>query len=106
MLERAPTVTDEVDAARRGELRWLVLFHQLPPEPAYLRVKIGRRLARLGALALKNTVYALPKSEAALEDLHWVIREVREGGGDATLCEARFVEGLRDDELKQRFRDA
>jgi hypothetical protein len=35
-----------------------------------------------------------------------VIREIVEGGGEATLCEARFIEGLSDDEVKQRFRDA
>lgn len=101
-----PSLAGAVALAQGSEPRWLVLFHQLPPDPAYLRVKIGRRLARLGALALKNTVYALPRSDAALEDLHWVIREIVEGGGDATLCEARFVEGLSDDEVKQRFRDA
>ena len=24
--------------------RWLLLIHQIPPRPAYLRVKVGRRL--------------------------------------------------------------
>jgi hypothetical protein len=89
-----------------AEPRWLLLFHQIPPNPGYLRVKIGRRLARLGALGLKNALYALPKSDAALEDLHWVLAEIVEAGGDATLCEARFIEGLSDDEVKHRFREA
>ena len=30
--------------------------------PAYLRVKIGRHLQRLGAVAIKNSVYALPRT--------------------------------------------
>lgn len=106
MQGAASSLASANQTGNEAEPRWLVLFHQLPPDPAYLRVKIGRRLARLGALALKNTVYALPRSDAALEDLHWVIREIVEGGGDATLCEARFIEGLSDDEVKQRFRDA
>ena len=67
--------------------RWLLLIHQLPPKPAYLRVKAARRLARVGAVALKNTVYALPWSDAALEDLGWVRKEIVEGGGDATVLE-------------------
>ena len=43
--------------------RWLLLIHQIPPKPNYLRVKIWRRLQRLGAVAIKNSVYALPKND-------------------------------------------
>lgn len=88
------------------EPRWLLLFHQIPPNPAYVRVKVGRRLARVGAIALKNSVYVLPRSEGAIEDLQWVLREVVGSGGDATLCEARFVDGLSDDEVERRFQEA
>src|SRR5262245_22742438 len=42
---------------------WYLLIHQLPPEPLYLRAKIRQRLAKVGAVALKNAVYALPRSE-------------------------------------------
>ena len=48
--------------------RWLLLIHQIPPKPSYFRVKIWRRLQRLGAVALKNSVYVLPRTEG--EDLH------------------------------------
>jgi hypothetical protein len=53
-------------AAREG--RWLLLIHQIPPRPAYLRVKTARRLHQVGAVAIKNTVYALPRSDEARED--------------------------------------
>jgi hypothetical protein len=86
--------------------RWLVLIHQLPPTPAYLRVKAARRLAAVGAVALKNTVYALPRSDGALEDLAWVRKEIVDGGGDATVFAAQVVEGLRDDEVEALFRAA
>ena len=36
--------------------RWLLLIHQIPPKPDYLRVKIWRRLQRVGAVAIKNSV--------------------------------------------------
>src|SRR5207244_1343844 len=61
---------------------------------SYLRVKIWRRLQRLGAVAIKNSVYALPRSDGALEDLQWIRREIVAGGGDGSICEARFVDGL------------
>jgi hypothetical protein len=86
--------------------RWLLLIHQIPPKPDYLRVKIWRRLQRLGAVPVKNSVYVLPKSDQTQEDFQWVLREVVESGGDASLCEARFVDGLSDDQVMQLFRSA
>jgi hypothetical protein len=79
--------------------RWLLLIHQLPPKPDYLRVKVRRRLLRLGAAALKNTVYALPNTDEALEDLTWLVREIEGDGGNAMLCEATFVDGIGDEEV-------
>src|SRR5689334_17912565 len=88
------------------EARWLLLIHQIPPKPDYFRVKIWRRLQRLGAVAIKNSVYVLPKSEQTQEDFQWVLREIVEGRGDASLCEARFVDGLSDEEVEAWFQTA
>jgi hypothetical protein len=88
------------------EARWLVLIHHIPPTPSYLRVKVGRRLQGLGAVAVKNSVYVLPRSEPALEDFQWVRREIVAGGGDASVCEARFVEGLSDAGVEALFNAA
>ncbi len=89
-----------------SEGRWLLLIHQIPPKPDYFRVKIWRRLQRLGAVAIKNSVYALPKTDQTQEDFQWVLREIVEGGGEASLCEARFVEGLADDQVEALFQAA
>jgi hypothetical protein len=75
---------------RRG---WLLLMHQLPPHPSHLRVKVWRRLAAIGAVALKNSVYVLPRSESALEDLSWLRREILDSRGEATIVEAAFPRG-------------
>lgn len=91
---------------RREPSPWLLLIHSLPSEPGYLRVKISRRLQRAGAVALKSTVYALPNRPACREDLEWIAREVRDGGGEAWLCEANLLEGVCDEDLRQLFRQA
>jgi hypothetical protein len=83
--------------------RWLLLIHQIPPSPSYLRVKVGRRLQGLGAVPVKNSVYVLPLGEQALEDFQWVRKEIVAGGGDASVCEARFVEGLSDEAIEALF---
>ncbi len=93
-----------MDDSNQG--RWLLLIHQLPPKPDYFRVKIWRRLQRLGAVAIKNSVYVLPKNDQTQEDFQWVWREIVEGGGEASLCEARFVEGLSDDQVEALFQAA
>jgi hypothetical protein len=82
--------------------RWYVLVHQLPPRPIYLRAKIGQRLARVGAVALKNSVYVLPRTADCLEDFQWIAEEARAGGGEAHVAEASFV-GAEDRLLVRRF---
>ena len=82
---------------------WLLLIHQIPPKPAYLRVKIWRRLQKLGAVPLKNSVYALPANDQAIEDFQWVRREIVADGGDATICAARLIDGLSDAQVRGLF---
>lgn len=85
------------------EGRWLVLTHQIPPEPAYFRVRIRRRLAGIGAIPLKNSVYVLPSREDTREDLEWLLREIVRDGGEATLAVATFIDGVTDDRLRDAF---
>jgi hypothetical protein len=82
---------------------WLLLIHQLPAKPAYLRVKIWRRLQELGAVAVKNAVHALPMNDETQEDFEWLLREIIEGGGEAVVCEARLIDGLSDEEVRALF---
>ena len=87
-----------------GAARWLLLIHQIPPKPDYLRVKIGRRLQTVGAMAIKNSVYALPPTAECLEDFQWIVREIEEGGGEAFISEASLVgDGLTDADVRTRF---
>jgi hypothetical protein len=88
------------------EGRWLLLIHQIPPQPSNFRVRIWRRLQKLGTVAIKNSVYVLPAGDQAQEDFEWVLREIQEGGGDATLCEARLIDGLTDEGIIALFHAA
>jgi hypothetical protein len=99
-----PAATAAAGAPRRH--KWLLLIHQLPPTPAYLRVRVRRRLKHLGAQLLKNSVYVLPNSAESAEDFHWLRREILDGGGDATVTLADLVEGASDAELEEQFRKA
>jgi hypothetical protein len=83
--------------------RWLLLIHQLPAKPAYARVKIWRRLKGLGAVTVKNSVYALPANVETQEDFAWLVKEIAELGGEAFVCEAQLVDGLGDSEVQALF---
>jgi hypothetical protein len=83
--------------------RWLMLVHQLPATPAYLRVKIWRRLQGLGAISVKNSVYVLPASADTQEDFEWLLREIQDGGGEAIVCDARLLDGITDREVRELF---
>jgi len=96
-------VSKPADAAAT---QWLLLIHQIPPKPDYLRVKIGRRLQRVGAVPVKNSVYVLPDVAQAYEDFQWIRTEIIDGGGDASICRADFVDGLTSDQLRHMFRSA
>ena len=83
--------------------RWLLLIHQLPAKPAYARVKIWRRLKGLGAVTVKNSVYALPSNAETREDFAWLVKEIAELGGEGFVCEAQLVDGLGDSEVQALF---
>ena len=83
--------------------RWLVLIHQIPPKPDYFRVKVRRRLHQIGAVALKNSVYALPLRDETREDFEWLVREIHADGGEATLCRAELLAGTTDEEVETMF---
>ena len=96
-------MNDSLDASAQGvpsAPRWLLLIVSLPPTPDYLRVKIRRRLKRLGAAAVKQTVYLLRNTDEALEDFHWLREEIQAAGGSAIIAEASFVEGLAEEEVE------
>lgn len=88
---------------------WLLLMHQVPSKPDYLRVKVGRRLREIGAVAIKNSIYVTPGSPGMRRALAQLAKEIHERGGEAVICEVAFVEGLTDgavEDLVRAARDA
>jgi hypothetical protein len=93
-------------APEKPTLHWLLLIHAIPPSPAYFRAKVGKRLAKVGAVAIKNSVYVLPLNDETREDFQWIAREIVQDGGEATVVDAMFVEGMQNDHVEALFRAA
>jgi hypothetical protein len=102
----APSASQRGRAFNGAPGRWVLLIHQIPPKPDYFRVKVWRRLQRLGAVAIKNSVYVLPRTDDSVEDFQWQMREITAEGGEASVCEAMFVDGLSDAAIENLFRAA
>src|SRR6266446_411065 len=86
--------------------RWLLMFHQIPPKPDYFRVKVWRRLQRIGAVPVKNSVWVLPYNDQAIEDFRWMLQEIEAGGGEGSVCRGDFVDGLTDRDVEGLFHKA
>lgn len=84
-------------------MNWLLFIPHVAASPDYLRVKLRRRLASLGAVPLKGAVYALPHQGDCLEDFAWLREDLRKTGGDAIVCTATFIAGLTDEFLCATF---
>jgi len=86
--------------------RWVLLVHQLPPHPSKLRVKVWRKLQRMGAVALRNSVYVLPYREHIYEEFLQLAQKIREKGGQVSVFRADTIDDMEDREIVQLFQEA
>lgn len=106
MAQQAPADRLPIATAAPNRRRWLLFIHQLPSQPSNLRVTTWRRLQQIGAIPLKQAVYALPDTPDSREDFEWLRTEVKTAGGDASVFAAENVDAWSDDALIEEFRRA
>jgi hypothetical protein len=85
------------------EHHWLLLLYKVPSEPTANRVAVWRKLKRLGAILLHDSVWVLPPSPRTVEELRWLAAEIRERGGEAMLWQASLGLDGTDEELIRQF---
>lgn len=78
----------------------------IPAKPASVRVRIWRRLQAIGAVNLRGAVYVLPNRDECVELFEWLARELTGLGGQASLCEGRFLDDATNDDIEHRFVEA
>jgi hypothetical protein len=81
-----------------------MLLYNVPPRPTAGRVAVWRKLKRLGAILLHDSAWVLPSSPRSFEHLQWLVAEIAELGGEATLWEGSLCLDGHDDRLIQQFR--
>ncbi len=75
---------------------WLLLSYKVPRAPSAKRVYVWRKLKRLGATALADSVWVLPLTRQTRERFRWLASEIEELGGETTLWESKLLDGAAD----------
>jgi hypothetical protein len=83
---------------------WLLLSYKLPAHPSALRVYIWRKLKRLGAILLNDTIWVLPDTSRTAEHFQWLTTEIQERRGTVNLWRSSLVLGLQEEELIDQFK--
>jgi hypothetical protein len=99
----AITVTN-VTLTTMAQATWILLSSRLPREPTRLRLSIWRRLKRIGAVLLHDSVWVLPADAKTREAFEWLAEEIEEQGGTALTWEALSLSADQDRRIVQQFR--
>lgn len=89
-----------------GPVSWLLLLYSLPASRSTERVAVWRRLKKMGAAQLTTSTYLLPDRPAQHEHFQWLAKQIRDGGGEATLIRAQEIEGLTPEKTVSLFNSA
>ncbi len=84
---------------------WLLLHYKLPNKPTALRVYIWRKMKRIGAILLHDSVWVLPDLPRTAEQIRWLTAEIQEMGGESHSWRAPTLLGEKDDAIKQLFNE-
>jgi hypothetical protein len=87
-----------------AQATWILLSSRLPREPSRLRLGVWRRLKRIGAALLHDSVWILPADAKTREAFEWLAEEIEEHGGTALTWEAQSLSADQDRRVVQQFR--
>jgi hypothetical protein len=82
---------------------WILLSYKIPNEPSKHRVFVWRKLKRLGAVLLHDTVWCLPATDWTREQFQWLAIEIKDFGGSAFVFDSYMTIPGQDESLLQAF---
>lgn len=85
------------------EKGWLLFFYTVPSKPVSNRMKVWRRLMKVGAVQLKGAVYVLPFNGEHYELLQWLVSEISEMKGEGAFTRIEHIDTMKDSEIIALF---
>jgi len=89
-----------------NKTHWILLMYNLPTKPSNFRVRIWRRIQKLGAVGIRNSGYILPDKGSCLEDFQWLKREIVDLGGEASIFFVNSIDDLENAEIERLFNES
>jgi hypothetical protein len=84
---------------------WLLLHYKLPSKPSALRVYIWRKLKRVGAILMHDSVWVLPDLPRTAEQIQWLAAEIEERGGNVLYWRANSPLRVQEETLIHQFQE-
>lgn len=86
-----------------AKTKWLLLVYRIPNEPSAGRVFLWRKLKQLGAVAVQDAVWVLPRTGKTVEQFQWLAAEITAREGQAMVWESEQVYATDPDSLWREF---
>lgn len=85
--------------------QWLHLIYKIPRNPSKVRVYVWRKLKKIGAVLIHDSIWCLPSNSKTKEQFQWLATEIQELGGEATVWDSHLVYGMQDEIIIKEFLD-
>ena len=80
-----------------------MLVYKIPREPTAGRVYVWRKLKQLGAVLLQDAVWVLPDTPRTEHQFQWLVTEITELDGEATLWRSVLALVDHEEALVEQF---
>ena len=94
---------EAIQIARRRPARFVLLVYRMPANPTAGRVAVWRRLKKIGAIYLQQSLCVLPDNERLRDELEPVLKRIEESQGEYHLLPLRQLSKEEDDKLAAQF---
>jgi hypothetical protein len=98
-----------VTLLRRGDCmqqEWLTINFTMPKEPSRVRVSVWRKLKRLGAVNIGQSIWAFPLTKEHLKIFKEIAKEVNENNGQSFIMKTDFIQEQGDKPIVEFFCEA
>lgn len=83
--------------------KWLVINYNVPTEPSRLRVATWRRLKKLGAVNIQQSMWVLPHNKDNYTALQTISQEIESNNGEALLMNCVFFDQKHEQKVVSCF---
>ena len=82
---------------------WLMLNFTLPKEPSRVRVSVWRKLKKVGAACIGQSMWLLPLREDHISSFRTISNEILQNKGEAYILHSSFISTGNKEDIRELF---